>query len=62
MRAEQHCVEGKGKFVLVPAMKAYGPVEILLHSFLILALGGGKCVASRLGHFTIGEKLQVFID
>jgi hypothetical protein len=37
-----------GKEVVpVQAMKIYGAVEVQLHSFLILALGGGESLALR---------------
>jgi hypothetical protein len=36
------------------AMKTVGRVEVQLHAFLTLALGGGECLASCSGRFTPG--------
>jgi hypothetical protein len=38
------------------AMKTYWGVEVKLHAFLNSALDGGEWSASRLGHFTPGER------
>jgi hypothetical protein len=43
------------------AMKAYGGLGVLIHIFLILALGGGEWSASRPGRFTPGKEPPVLI-
>jgi hypothetical protein len=37
-------------------MKTYGRADIQIHVFLTAALVGGEWSASRLGHFTPGER------
>jgi hypothetical protein len=37
-------------------MKAYGGIDVYIHIFLTLVLVGGEWSASRLGHFTPGER------
>jgi hypothetical protein len=37
-------------------MKAYGGVDVKVHIFLTLALGGGEWSASRPCRFTLGER------
>jgi hypothetical protein len=41
----------EGKFVPVYDIKAYGEVEVQLHSFLTSALDVGEWSATRPGHF-----------
>jgi hypothetical protein len=47
------------RFVPVHAMKAYGRVEVNLHTFLISAVDGHGRSASRPGLFTTVKKLPV---
>lgn len=54
----KHCEDKKIKLLLCctehHAVKAYGWMEVLLHVFLILTLGGGGWLATRSDYFKLG--------
>jgi hypothetical protein len=53
---------GKKGNVPMHAIKAYGRVEVQLHSFLTLSPDGGELSALSPGCFTAGEKPPVHIE
>ena len=42
--------------------KAYRGMEVLFHTFLTSALGGGEFSASRSVHITLGKKVASYIE